>query len=93
MYRCFVEYRIEPKDRDAYLAWLAQARAGLTQACHIYEGTDQPCLFVEVWEAESEEGADRIREERLDGRSPWAAMFDYVPGGRDRIHAWVFRPI
>jgi hypothetical protein len=93
VYRCFVEYRIDPEARDAYLAWLGDMRATLNRAYHIYEGTDQPGLFVEVWEAESEEEAGRIQEERLDPRSSWSAMFEYVPGGQSRIHAWVFRPV
>jgi hypothetical protein len=93
MYRCFVEYRIDPTDRESYLAWLADMRTTLDRVCHIYEGTDQPGLFVEVWEAETEEAASRIQKERLDRRSPLAEMFKYVSGGEGRIHAWVFRPI
>lgn len=59
----------------------------------LYEGTDQPLLFVEVWEARDEAHAEDIKEERCSERSSWHAVADWVAGGAAKIHAWTFRPI
>ncbi|HUC93942.1 MAG TPA: hypothetical protein VMS09_18325 [Paenibacillus sp.] len=92
MYKLFVEYRIAPELRQSFMEWMAQAKLR-ESGFLIYEGTDQPGLFVEVWEAASEAEAERKKEERCGERSSWSVMFGYVSGGRDKVHAWTFRPV
>ena len=89
MYRCFVEYKVVEEARAAYLADLRLAMQHYPNV-YIYEGTDQPGLFVEVWAAPTKEEADRAREERLAAHSPWAAVSRHAAGN---VHAWVFRPL
>jgi hypothetical protein len=86
MYRCFAEYRIAEENRERYLELMAALRPS-HPGMYLYEGTDQPGLFVEVWEAGTKEEADRIREMRLSEDSPWSAVSRLVSGS---VHAWVF---
>ncbi|NBD26227.1 hypothetical protein [Paenibacillus glycinis] len=91
MFICFVEYHIEPSAEERYRGWIAPRR---TEAgFKLYEGTDQPLLFVEVWEAMDEEEALNIKKERCGERSSWREMADWVPGGSAKIHAWTFKPV
>lgn len=88
---CFVEYRIMPEHEEAYRAWIAR-RSEDPGGFKLYEGTDQPLLFVEVWEAGSVETAEAIKKERCGERSSWRIMSDWIPGGAAKLHAWTFRP-
>ncbi|PZD94377.1 hypothetical protein DNH61_18420 [Paenibacillus sambharensis] len=90
MYTCFVEYRVALEFRGAYVEWMERIRES-DNSFILYEGTDQPGLFVEVWHADSLERGKALKEERCSESSPWAGMFKYVQGGKDKIHAWVFR--
>ncbi|CAM4347517.1 HAD family hydrolase [Paenibacillus tarimensis] len=90
MYTCFVEYRVASESRAAYMEWMEAARVS-NKSFILYEGTDQQGLFVEVWPADSLEQGEALKEERCSESSSWAGMFKYVQGGRDKIHAWVFR--
>ncbi|OXM13097.1 hypothetical protein [Paenibacillus herberti] len=87
-----VEYKIEEKHREEYLKLLGQLRL-LNSGLQLYEGNEQPGLFVEIWPVASEEEAAACKEERLDGRSPWKPISGWTVGGPDRIHAWTFKPI
>lgn len=89
---CFVEYRIERAAEDRYRAWIAR-RQEEVGPFKLYEGTDQPLLFVEVWEAGDEKEAERVKEERCGERSSWRDMAEWVPGGSAKIHAWTFKPV
>ncbi|UVI31710.1 hypothetical protein [Paenibacillus spongiae] len=89
---CFVEYRIEEQFEAQYRAWMA-AKMAETRAFLLYEGTDQPLLFVEVWEADDESHAADIKEERCSERSSWHAVAEWVAGGATKIHAWTFRSV
>ncbi|WP_379167015.1 hypothetical protein [Paenibacillus roseus] len=59
---------------------------------NIYEGTDQHGLFVELWQSESGEGAQQIKEERCSEHSSFAAVGEWISGGASKLHAWVFKP-
>ncbi|WP_159886311.1 hypothetical protein [Paenibacillus puerhi] len=68
----------------------------------IYEGTEQPNLFVEIWSGLSDEAygelkAARIGEYEAAGseQSPggWRTMERWVVGGRAKIHMWQFKTI
>ncbi|WP_168123730.1 hypothetical protein [Paenibacillus sp. HB172176] len=90
MYICFAEYRIKPECREAYLkaATMLMERAS---DMRLYEGTDQPHLFVEVWEAATAEGAEAIKKERRDERSAWGELNAWIDGGQAKLHVWTFK--
>lgn len=93
MYICFAEYRIMPEHRTAYLAFTDGLVQSSNGALNVYEGTDQPSLFVELWTADTEDGAERIRKERCSEHSPWRRADSWVQGGREKVHVWTFRPV
>jgi hypothetical protein len=86
MYICFAEYRIAEEHRERYLGLMAGLRASHPEM-YLYEGTDQPGLFVEVWQARTKEEADGIRAMRLSDDAAWAAVNRLASG---KVHAWVF---
>lgn len=93
MYICFAEYKINEENREAYLKeveTLCLQEGGLV---HVYEGTDQPSLFVEVWDCKDEAHARRVKEERLSERSPWFALSAWIMGGPAKLHVWTFKPV
>jgi hypothetical protein len=92
MHICFVEYRIDAIYEEKYRTWIAEKLAEKNEF-RLYEGTDQPLLFVEIWEAEDEKGAEAVKKERCSERSSWRIMADWVPGGTAKIHVWTFRPV
>jgi hypothetical protein len=91
MYICFAEYRIAPEHREQYLALAAGQLSGRDDM-YLYEGTDQPNLFVEVWQAPTFAAAEQIKEERRSGRSSLAQITAWIPGGESKLHVWTFQP-
>lgn len=91
MYICFAEYRIIHEYRQEYLAYTDTLLSGLHDV-HLYEGTDQPNLFVEVWNAGTAEHAERIKKERCSERSPWFCISEWIVGGSEKMHIWTFKP-
>ena len=89
---CFVEYRIEAPFEQQYRRWIAE-RQEMDRGFKLYEGTDQPLLFVELWETTNEEEAERKKKERCEERSSWHVMADWVHGGSAKIYAWTFKPV
>ncbi len=102
----FVEYRIDTSYRLQYLAWSGRLRDDFPQV-ELYEGTDQPGLFVELWSGLSDDQyrfmrAVRTRKEEYaaepgawDGTEPdrWAPLEQWVPGGCAKIHIWQFQKV
>jgi len=64
MSKIFVEYQILPQHRPAYSEWMMKVRAQ-SPSLELYEGSDQPGLFVEMWEAASVEEYLDMRTVRL----------------------------
>ncbi|MGO4183868.1 hypothetical protein AB4Z45_06185 [Paenibacillus sp. MCAF9] len=91
MYICFAEYRVSPEFRAQYLDYTAS----LLKEGHdvqLYEGTDQPGLFVEVWNAATCEQAEQIKKERCNERSSWMHISSFIVGGAAKMHIWTFKP-
>ncbi|GKU80358.1 hypothetical protein [Paenibacillus sp. L3-i20] len=93
MYICFAEYRIMPEQRELYLAASTKLQQETALHVHVYEGTDQPCLFVEVWTTDSKENAEQIKEERASRRSPWFELSQWIVGGPAKLNVWTFKSI
>jgi hypothetical protein len=87
----FVEYKVFPEKREAYLQWMNSLTREESRL-ELYEGSDQPDLFVELWRDFGEEEYRTYKKTRLESAgSPWAGLADYVPGGAAKIHIWHFR--
>ncbi|OMF28123.1 hypothetical protein BK133_19115 [Paenibacillus sp. FSL H8-0548] len=91
MFICFAEYRIAAEWRETYLNYTSELLAGV-QDVQLYEGTDQPGLFVEVWNASSLEQAEQLKEERCNERSSWFKVSEWIVGGAAKMHIWTFKP-
>ncbi|WP_042165486.1 hypothetical protein [Paenibacillus gorillae] len=88
---CFAEYKIAEASRADYLAYTRQLLQEQKKV-HLYEGTDQINLFVEIWYADNEAEAEQIKKERCSERSPWYRVSDWIIGGADKMHVWSFKP-
>lgn len=93
MFICFAEYKIMHEYIDMYRDMIDELRTREARPFQLYEGTDQPGLFVEIWHADSCEEAERVKEERLDERSSWSALSQWIPGGPAKLHVWTFKPV
>jgi hypothetical protein len=89
----FIEYKVIEEKRDSYLQQLRLMPERLevfgARGYRCYEGADQPHLFVETFEVETEEQYHHIKAWRLDDRD----FCDCVLGGAAKVHVWAFRPI
>ncbi|WP_424766413.1 hypothetical protein [Paenibacillus sp. sgz302251] len=93
MYICFAEYKILPEHRAQYIIYTKGLLAESGNSVYLYEGTDQPGLFVEVWNAASEAEAERIKKERCSERSSWFRIASWISGGMEKMHVWTFKPV
>lgn len=93
MHICFAEYRILPEYREQFLDLAEKLRDGENRLVQLYEGTDQPGLFVEIWDTATEEEAERVKEERLSRHSSWSALSPWISGGAEKLHVWTFKPV
>lgn len=89
-YIVFVEYRIAVESRVDYLEWISRHREANVM---IYEGEEQANLFVEVWEAQTKDAAEAIKEQRQAGQSVWSEVTQWIEGGSAKMHVWLFRPL
>ncbi|EPY08359.1 hypothetical protein AZ66_11070 [Paenibacillus sp. E194] len=85
----FVEYRIDPDKREAYLKQITERLQPFPQVV-LYEGTDQPNVFVEQWMDTTHEEYLQLRRIRLEETSEWDVITACIPGGRSKLHIWEF---
>ncbi|WP_195575738.1 hypothetical protein [Paenibacillus sp. 1001270B_150601_E10] len=86
----FVEYRIDPSRREEYLQ-LVQAKLASYSNVVLYEGTDQPNVFVEQYMNTTEEQYLEMKRIRHSEESDWDLITDCIPGGRAKLHIWEFK--
>lgn len=85
----FVEYRIDPSRREEYLQ-LVQAKLASYSNVVLYEGTDQPNVFVEQYMNTTEKQYLEMKRIRHSEESDWDLITDCIPGGRAKLHIWEF---
>jgi hypothetical protein len=108
MAKVFVEYKLDPRFREQYESWSRQVIEWTQsvqfqnvqfQSVQFYEGTDQPNLFVEIWDGMSHEQFLEFKDRRLSERFPdkqqaearlFREMNDWVEGGAAKLHIWHF---
>jgi hypothetical protein len=88
----FCEYVIPENFMDKYRDWVL-ANPSLWETAELLENTVQPGVFVELWRCEGDQEALRIQKERLEGRSDWRELEQWVKGGREGLRIWTFRPV
>ncbi|NOU95768.1 hypothetical protein GC093_21450 [Paenibacillus sp. LMG 31456] len=100
----FIEYQVSPEHRAAYSDWMKRVRANYPEL-EVYEGTDQPGLFVELWngqshqdfcvlkEARVKQSSEQEKEQPNNGRFDkidWNELHNWAIGGVAKIHIWHF---
>ncbi|EJW15010.1 hypothetical protein M5X00_23735 [Paenibacillus alvei] len=88
----FVEYRVDPDQRAQYLEQITERLKQFPQVV-LYEGTDQPNVFVEQWMNTTPEDYKRLKRIRLEDSSEWDAITACIPGGKSKLHIWEFASI
>lgn len=92
MFITFAEYRINDANLERYRTESRRLVEESADRVSLYEGCDQPGLFVEIWSAADEEEAEAIKKERCGERSSWAALTPLIQGGAAKLHVWTFKP-
>ncbi|MGE5702139.1 MAG: hypothetical protein ACM32O_06395 [Clostridia bacterium] len=93
MYTIFVEYKIDPDQREQYDRHIrsipkeVEKRGGI--GYRLLEGVEQPNTFVEAFEVEELSTYESIRSWRLSDE----VLVQLVIGGAAKLHMWAFRPI
>lgn len=99
MCKVFVEYKVKPEHREAYLTWVNEMTHA-DRRFSVYEGTDQPGLFVELWDGMNYEEYVRMKGWRLaadssggGNKNRWGEMERFIEGGISKIHIWHFTKV
>lgn len=97
-YTIFIEYKIKPESRQAYLDEVKKIRERLPASQLIQyeqlEATDQENLFVEWLKMDTLEHYHGWKKE-LSGENPdvpWNSIFPYIIGGKEKFNIWAFQP-
>lgn len=96
--KVFIEFKVKAEKRDDFMALVPelerQAARLRAKQFRLYEGTDQPLLFVEEFFVGDIAQYRAIKEQRLDANSPfWSRLHDCVEGGANKLHIWAFQPL
>ncbi|MBG9795824.1 hypothetical protein ABD76_26620 [Paenibacillus dendritiformis] len=86
----FVEYRILPEAREMYLTAIRRLLKDRHDVV-LYEGTDQPNVFVEQWLGTTADDYASLKKLRREGAEGWDAVTACIAGGADKLHIWEFR--
>jgi hypothetical protein len=90
MCKVFVEYTIDQEKRKAYLHYMQKIikQTGL----ELFEGTNQPGLFIEIWSDINYAGYESLKLERSNPEkgSEWESFGEMILGGLSKLHIWHF---
>lgn len=90
MYKVFVEYKVSPERRDTYIAFMKSMQACYPQM-ELLEATDQPLLFLEIWQVSTEEDYVAFKQERIRfNHEEWSTTYPWIVGGVDKVNIWRF---
>jgi hypothetical protein len=87
--KVFVEYKVNEERMDDYLQFMSNEldRSGM----ELYEGTEQPGLFVELWPDMDSAAFRSFKLERTEPvDSPWRTLDGWIAGGLAKVHVWHF---
>jgi hypothetical protein len=98
MIKVFIEYKVIADKQHLYLSLLPELRERTVdwdaKDFRVFEGTDQPLLFVEEYYVKDMDEYRRTKEERLSESIPfWHKLHDCIPGGAGKVHIWAFKEV
>ncbi|MGP4080631.1 hypothetical protein ACTWQL_11985 [Pseudalkalibacillus sp. R45] len=95
--KVFIEYKIISEKEDYYRCLLGEVlkyhkeQWGIKDF-QIFEGTDQPYLFVEEFHVENIDRYQKYKEERQHEKNQlWKTLHKCIKGGGDKINVWAFQ--
>lgn len=96
--KVFIEYKVIPEKREQYLKLAekiaAQYHDFQIQSFSIYEGIEQPNLFVEDFIISGYEFFNCLRNERLQEQLPfWQDLHSCIYGSVSKVNIFVFEEI
>lgn len=87
-----VEYRIREESRTAFKDWALAVFP--IEEMELYEGADQPGLFVESWRGKAVDTFEEWKKERQDSSHPlWSPLHAWIDGGAAKLHIWRFNRV
>ncbi|CAH8769122.1 hypothetical protein [Paenibacillus dendritiformis] len=86
----FVEYRILPEAKERYLTVIRRQLKHRPDVV-LYEGTDQPNVFVEQWLGTTADDYAALKKLRREGTDGWDEVTACIAGGVDKLHIWEFQ--
>jgi hypothetical protein len=98
MIKVFIEYKVDAEKHEAYLALLPQLKERIlewdVEDFRVFEGTDQPLLFVEEYYVKDMDVYRNTKEGRLSESNPfWHDLHKCIVGGAAKVHIWAFKQI
>lgn len=86
----FVEYEVKSSQRTNYLKLIGKVKQK-HPSLQVYEGTDQPGLFLEIWGDMDEAQYEKWRENRFaSSLALWASIHACIEGGVSKVREWRF---
>lgn len=94
----FVEYKVLEEKKEEYLRKVKDLEIVLHKIgavdFKVYEGADQPNLFVEMFQVPEMSNYQKLKRKRVleDAQEGvfWQAINNCVEGGKDKINMWAF---
>jgi hypothetical protein len=92
------EYKIIDKERERFLGLLKHLKNNLLDLgavdVLVYEGVDQPGLFVEEFIVEDKDAYSQMKKVRNSELTPfWQEFHTCILGGNAKVHIWAFQKI
>jgi hypothetical protein len=92
------EYKVDKEQRETYLNLIHELKDQLhhfgAEHITIYEGTDQPDLFVEEFVVANMDVYTEIKDIRKNEQSVfWQKFNGCISGGKDKVHMWAFKKL
>lgn len=97
----FVEYKVIEEKKDEYLRKIRDLELVMNKIgakdFQVFEGADQPHLFVEMFQVAKMESYYKLKRKRCQEEAEegvfWQAINNCVEGGKEKIHMWAFLPV
>lgn len=99
MIKVFTEYKVKRDLREEFLSLHGELREyhqreWKVKDFHLFEGTDQPDLFVEEFHVQHFDLYEQIKAERRSEKSDlWKKMHQCIEGGVQKVHIWAFQEV
>jgi hypothetical protein len=89
--KIFIEYKVIPGNEAEFKHVINQMKESYPNL-EVFQGTDQPGLFVEIWDDVNYQEYEKFKYERLH-HAQWDSFNSFIAGGKEKLHMWHFTVI